>query len=219
MKGLLIKDFNLILTNKKVLLATLAVGVMMVVMGTEMVSFVVGYVTLICAFQVLTTITYDTYDHSDIFLMTLPVTRKKYVEEKYVFSIVCMFAGWGVSMTIAFLIQMTAHEKIDPVELWAGGVAVLAVGFLILGVSIPAQLKFVGENGKMIVMAVAVSVMLAGFIVMKLSDVLEVDLDASAEWVFETNGYLLFAVMAGIVIVVYLISFLFSLRIMKRKEF
>ena len=44
----------------------------------------VGYVTFIFTLFTVSTISYDEYDNGYPFLFTLPITRRQYVNEKYV---------------------------------------------------------------------------------------------------------------------------------------
>lgn len=46
-------------------------------------TFIIGYLTVIGSFFVLSTIGYDEHGNSFAFLMTLPVMRKTYAGEKY----------------------------------------------------------------------------------------------------------------------------------------
>ena len=108
MRGLLMKDLQLMKVNKRMLFIIVALAVVMLVMGNSMNSFVIGYVTLVFAFQVLTTITYDEYDQSGAFLMTMPVTRMLYTLEKYVFAFLSMALGWGGVVVLSAVFQLVS---------------------------------------------------------------------------------------------------------------
>lgn len=80
MKGLLIKDMRLLMNQGKTrFLMLVAVSLILSVMGAASPSFVVSYITIIFSFFTASTISYDEYDNCYLFLMTLPVTRKGYV--------------------------------------------------------------------------------------------------------------------------------------------
>lgn len=89
MKGLLIKDFQLSLLNIRMLVIICVVSIFITSSSTGSASFVISYVTIIFFMFVLTSISYDEMDHSISFLFTLPISRKTYVREKYVFSLIC----------------------------------------------------------------------------------------------------------------------------------
>lgn len=80
MKGLLIKDIQLLLANKRVFAVVVFCGVMMFFVEDGS-MFVVGYITFVFALQALNTVAYDQMDHCDLYLFTLPVSRRQYVTE------------------------------------------------------------------------------------------------------------------------------------------
>ena len=87
MKGMLIKDLRLLKNQGKTLLLMLFVVAIFMNFITDVgPSFIVGYITIIFSLFTATTISYDEFDNCYLFLMTLPITRKKYVNEKYVFA-------------------------------------------------------------------------------------------------------------------------------------
>lgn len=219
MRGLLVKDLQLALTNGRLFIIVIFIGVMTFLLGSSMATFFVGYVTLIFSFQVCTTITYDTFGHADAFLMTLPVTRKMYVAEKYVFGFLSAAVGWCLAFIVENIFMMTGFAEISWAEAWTGSLAVLTFGLLLVGICIPVQFKFGGDNGKMVIMAIAVAAMVAGFLIVKLVDSLGIDIDQVLEYALVTKRYASFAVMALILTIIYVISFLCSFRIMANKEF
>lgn len=60
-------------------------------------QIIVGYCTMFGMLFTVNTISYDEFDHGYLFLFTLPVTRKDYVLEKYVFMMLCGGGFWAVS--------------------------------------------------------------------------------------------------------------------------
>ena len=99
MRGLLQKDFCLLLQRSKVLLVMLGVGFLMG-FSTEGTSFVIGYMTMLCAILAIGTISYDEFDNGYPFLLTLPITKKTYVYSKYVFCLLTNLVGWVISIVI-----------------------------------------------------------------------------------------------------------------------
>lgn len=219
MRGLLVKDMQLALTNGRLIVIVIFIGIMTFFLGNNVTNFFVGYVTLIFSFQVCTTITYDMVEHGGGFLMTLPITRKMYVAAKYLFGLLCAAIGWCLAFVGENIFLMTGVTDISWAEVWAGSLAILTFGLLIVAVCIPVQFKFGGDNGRLVVMAVAVIAMALGFLVVKLVDVLGIDIDQVLEYALVTNRYFSLAVMVALLVVVYVISFLCSLRVICRKEF
>lgn len=88
MKGLLIKDLKIILSNKSMFLVILVIMGMVAFTDVAISAFVTSYISILFTTLVVTTISYDDYDRCISFLMTLPVSRKDYVRGKYVSPVV-----------------------------------------------------------------------------------------------------------------------------------
>lgn len=86
MKGLLIKDFKLLKGQKQFLAAVLVVTIVFMTTNTSL-SFIISYITVMMGMITLTTISYDEYENGMGYLFTLPVSRKGYVREKYLFGV------------------------------------------------------------------------------------------------------------------------------------
>ena len=86
MKGLLIKDMKLMLGQIMFLIVLPIVGAMIVVPSGQL-NMGFGYIASVSGLFAVTTINYDSYDNGYSFLFTLPVSRRGYVRESYLFSI------------------------------------------------------------------------------------------------------------------------------------
>lgn len=214
MRGLLMKDLQLMKVNKRMLFIIVALAVVMLVMGNSMNSFVIGYVTLVFAFQVLTTITYDEYDQSGAFLMTMPVTRTLYTLEKYVFAFLSMALGWGGVVVLSAVFQLVSKTEGDWIEWLVGAIAVLTVALVLLAISIPVQLRFGGENGRIVIMTIVVVCVVAFFLFSKV-----IDIELVLEQFFGRLSAYAIPVVIAILVIMYLISICVSLRIVKKKEY
>ena len=75
MKGLLVKDFRLALKQMRFILVLLVFFAFIspALMTGDGGTFVVYWLTFVCSFFVITTISYDEADNSVSFLLTLPV--------------------------------------------------------------------------------------------------------------------------------------------------
>ena len=101
MLGLLVKDLRIALTRKFALLIILVIAL---IMGTSMEGpFIIGYVTMIALMLAVGTIIYDEMDNGYDFMMTMPLTRKTYVREKYLFCLLSALVAWlvGAILTCA----------------------------------------------------------------------------------------------------------------------
>ncbi len=110
MKGLLIKDFRLILRRKQSLLMLLFFCAM--IAFTAEGSFVVAYAAGLAGILGLSTYAYDEHDNGFPFLFSLPVDVKTYVKEKILFCILTDLAGLAIG-TGLFLIACATKGNME----------------------------------------------------------------------------------------------------------
>lgn len=168
MKGLLIKDFYLTFKNRKLIgiLLFMIIFVFLIQEGNTG-EFIISFVTMLGGTLVLSTISTDEFDKSSMFLMTMPIKRSTYALEKYVFSFGCSFIGW-VSTTILICIMNPA----EALQILGGAIVVLGVITLFQMLMIPVQLKYGGENGRMVLMGAVIAIMGIAFVSSKLLKVM-----------------------------------------------
>ena len=197
MKGLLIKDLKLMKNNgKNLLLVFLIIGTMMGIMTKELYA-AVGYVTFIFTLFTVSTISYDEYDNGYPFLFTLPITRRQYVNEKYVFVLI-----------------MTATELI----LMYG---VYTITVLILNdIMIPLKLRFESEKGRLVIPIVFGGAMVIALIAAKLAGMLSETLkEKFLLAAFNIGEYGIAAIVIVAAVIVTIASWFWSQRILEKKEF
>lgn len=123
MRGLLTKDFLTIKNQGKSMILILAIGIIMIISGMNK-TFVIGYLTFIASTFAISTLSYDEYDHGYPYIFILPIERKEYVVEKYLFSAMLSIAGWFGSGVI--IVGVSAIRSLQP------AVACILTGMLIL---------------------------------------------------------------------------------------
>ena len=102
-KGLLLKDWGLLKSQGKGIIyvmiggAALMVGALnnSVIDREESAACFGIYITVTMAIYVANMLAYDEMDHGFQYLFSLPVTKKDYVREKYIFSISLDAAVWS----------------------------------------------------------------------------------------------------------------------------
>ncbi len=224
MRGLLIKDIELTLTNKKTIPVFLLIVLMMLATGDEsMISFAVSFLTMICGMMVLSTISYDEYENGTSYLLTLPVTRTMYVIEKYVFTIVAMLTGFVISIIASLACVVVKGYDFDW-EMWVVGcVATFFVLLLVYAIMIPILLKFGGENGRIVMVAFAAAVFAIAFAGARLSAWVGIDIKKIAlESIVKIQGLgipFLVAIAVIIMMAAFSISMYASNHVMLKKEF
>lgn len=217
MKGLLIKDFRLMknMKNSILMIIVIAMG-----MGAYIkdASFIITYLALIGVTFTTSTMSYDEFDNGYPFLLSLPVSRKGYVLEKYIFGLLLNGGGWllgSVIATVAGAVRNTAPVR-DSLMM---SLALLPFALLLLSVLLPFHMKFGGEKGR-IVMIITMGMIFAVVVLgAKLAESMHIDLDAALEKLpaMGTGTIALGGIVVGVVIL--LLSCRISIGIMEKKEF
>ena len=143
MKGMLIKDFRILRHQGKVLfLMLLVVAVFMNLITDVGPTFIVGYITIIFSLFTVTTVSYDEFDNCYLFLMTLPVTRKNYVNEKYLFALLSIIFAWctGIVLGIILMIVQPSGE-VDAADWFGTCLGYIFTAWIFVSVMLPLRLK------------------------------------------------------------------------------
>lgn len=212
MCGLMQKDLCLLLQRSRVLFVLVGIGVLMG-FSTDG-SFVIGYLTVLCAILTVGTISYDEFDNGYPFLMTLPITKRTYVNGKYLFCMVGGLAGWCISVVIYLCCMLIKGNAFSVSELLET-VAFIPVLGLIIAIMLPIQLKYGAEKSRIVIAAVGGGAWALGYLVMRfLPDLIQVPVFLSNIDDFTVMVFLL-AICLGALAV----SYLASLQIMEKKEY
>ena len=218
MKGLLYKDFRLLVAQKQFFLTLLLVAIVLVGAGQD-VFFVVSYASMLASFFTVSTISYDEFNNGYPFLFTLPISRAGYVKEKYLFALLLGGGVWVIS-TAASAVYLYFKDPawIQTAGEWLEGAVII---FLVLGIvmalMLPVQLKFGAEKARLISFLYMVVLIALFAVVEKIGNWLAPDM--SFAWIADmgiSQWVLLGAVAFAIVV---LISMTFSMRIMEKKQF
>lgn len=218
MKGLLIKDLKIILSNKSMFLVILVIMGMVAFTDVAISAFVTSYISILFTTLVVTTISYDDYDRCISFLMTLPVSRKDYVRGKYVFAVVAELCGILLSVVLNVAINMLKKGQVDFNELVFSCAVIFFMMLVFISILLPIQLKFGGEHGRVVLFAVVILSVAGAFGAIQLLEVLNLDLN----WFLETVilGNAVMSTVISVVIAAFLLclSYAISNRIMKKRE-
>ncbi len=217
MRGLLLKDLALLKNQAQALLLVAAISVFMMAMGNDIV-FIISYTVMIFAMYSISTLSYDYFDNGYAFLFTLPITRKLYVLEKYVFSFLCVLAGCTFSLILmigqSLILSQNTVVFSDDISFLVGYIFGAMIS---LSAVLPLQIKFGPEKGRIAMLVFFMIIMAAGI---ALKDVLD---DEKVVQLLEKVSDLAPMIALGMLgifsIALFGISYLISCKIMKKKEF
>ena len=152
MKGLLIKDFKLMKMQKRFFLLILLVGVVITFSSYD-VAFTTGFMASVSSLFSISSISYDEFDNGNAFLFSLPISRRTYAVEKYIFGAILGCCAWVLAMIIAISVGFLKGIHPDT-ETWFSAFLILSMMFVILALMLPFQLKFGGERGRIVLLLV-----------------------------------------------------------------
>lgn len=218
MKGLLIKDLKF-LKNQRIFLLVLAAFCTYFFVTGENTSFVMGYASAMLAVLVISTLSYDEQDNGMSYLLTLPISRKMYVLEKYLFGSLMVVATVVVEalFILGLVMIKSMFYSYDEIAMFLSGA--MLVPAVMLSVMLPLLIKFGSEKGRIAMLAVVGIALVGCYSVKQVVDVIGIDIFAKADQLMQADTAI---TVAGIVIFaagLFVVSYMISLAIMKRKQF
>lgn len=218
MKGLLIKDFKLLKNQKQFFLTVSMMGIIFLVVSNNP-DFVISYITIMISIFTLNTISYDQYNNGMAYLFTLPITRKEYVGEKYVFGLISTAASLAGVSAIAYAVAFAKSIEYTLEEWGATVISSFLIVIIMLAFTIPLQLKFEAEKSRMALLAVWGCLFIAIYLMVYIGRKMGIDIEAILDSIFEAKLSTTIIAIILICIASTIISYLISLKIIKKKEF
>ncbi len=220
MKGLLIKDYKLIMHNKRMFLILMVVW-FLAFQNYAGYSFLIAYSTMIFILLALNTISTDEYYKSTPFLLTLPVKRETYTAEKYVLMLGLSLLGTALSTLLCILVHRNLLQ-----ELILEGVSIYIILVLFQLLMIPIQLKFGNDKGRIVLLGLlAVVAGIASSIgtilplIFSMQGSIAEMLTNAVQWFIGLPIDRIVAVIILTCTVCFAVSYGCSLHIMRKKEF
>ena len=218
MKGLLMKDFRL-MKNQKTFLLIIGFIAAILLVTSENPSFVISYVTITFSMFSVMTLSYDEYDNGTAFLFSLPVSRKKYVIEKYIFSLLIGGTAWIIItfFSAAYTYVKFPEENIKEYLL----IAAINFGILLIFTTLilPMQFKFGAEKGRIAILGAIGVIFISGFIGGKLLKPMGIDIDTLIAQMSKVKPAQAVIWLFGCGLILLCVSSMISIKIMEKKEF
>lgn len=217
MKGLLIKDFKLMLMQKNFFIIIIVVACLISISSQDP-TFMIGFITLILSLFTVSTISYDEFDNGYPFLLTLPFSRKTYVLEKYVYGLILGTGAWIVSVMICSLMLIVQGKPVTS-DMLIGAFVILPMFLVIESLMIPVHLRFGGEKGRYALIACVGVLVVIGFVVMKIVEIFHIDVLPLILAIDALGPVMCMVILLMIGFLIMLVSLKVSLSIMNKKEF
>ena len=213
-RGLLEKDFRLFFRQGSNLFLVLAlVTLFFILTGKTGVSFIAMYIPSVMAVYSGNTISYDENEHGYTYLFSLPINRKIYVREKYIFSFIMTVCGWGMGVICAGIMVLIKPGEFFDVEMLIMELITIFVFQAIAGIVIA------GEKGRM-VLPIAILIIFA--VCYTIGHFLETKLglkEGISYMIGEIGDFEIAISLIVLSLLVWFASYKYSMRVMKKKEF
>lgn len=217
MKGLLIKDFCLMKGQKNFFFLIIAVTLGITVFGDDM-TFALGFLTFVVSLFSLSTISYDEFDNGNAFLFTLPFTRTRYAVEKYVLALLLGGAGWILSTGTVILVNVY-KDVLSISDITISAFMIIPAMLIIQAIMIPFHLKFGGEKGRLAIIGALGVVFALGAVIVKIADGMNVNLTTMLNGLTTINVTTMLVILFLIALLIWGISMMISISVMRKKEF
>lgn len=219
MRGLFIKDFCILKTQKGFMAILFLISAVFGVLNKNL-YFMAGYMAGMTGILAAGTIAYDESEKGLSFLFTLPVSKRTYVREKYLFSFLIVLAAILLIGVTGCLMSVIGSEELSVGEiLECCGGSFIGVWMFVMFM-LPIKLRFAGEKGRLVLPAVLLVVGAGGVAVVKIAGMFSIDLPGMVANVLSgMKSAQLLTVVAAMSLIATVLSYLCSIRIMERKEF
>ncbi len=213
MKGLLIKDLCLLNTQKRFFIVVIVMGIMLTFAGQSS-DFITGYLMMVFGIFAGSTISYDENNRGMGFLMTLPVNRKQYVRSKYLFMLLMIMASMVISLVFGMASGMSGTLSV--VEMV--GKSLLIASFMIILDSIFLSLiiRFGAEKARTVtgILFGVLVLVLWGLNIIKDNEPFSIPFNVE-----NLSDGMIVLVTCAVSFVIMVVSYIFSVRAMQKKEF
>lgn len=186
--------------------------------------FMMGYIMFGLSMIARTMYQYDVADQGIVYIMTLPITRKEYVKEKYLLSLMSICIGGILSMILTKIGMLFTPDQADSnQEIFSAFLGILAVALVLQAIIFPVELKYDVSKSRIIILLLVMGIiilftafdMLIGAILVAFITIF-VDAFGGIFIQHFLGTVLLSAVVVGMI---YFSSYRKSVKIMGQKEF
>lgn len=223
MKALLMKDLRTLKNERRLWVSIIGVSVLFGVLFQNW-YFMMGYIMFGLSMIARTMYQYDVADQGIVYLMTLPITRKEYVKEKYLLSLMSICIGGILSMILTKIGMLFTPDQADSnQEIFSAFLGILAVALVLQAIIFPVELKYDVSKSRIIILLLVMGIiilftafdMLIGAILVAFTTIF---VDAFGGIFIQ---HFLGTVLLSVVVVgmIYFSSYRKSVKIMGQKEF
>lgn len=217
MRGLLVKDLRLLGNQKQFFFTVLAIAAIFAVAGQNL-SFIMNYCCILAMFFTISTISYDEFNNGYAALFTMPITRKQYVMEKYLFTLLIGGGVWLAATLLGVVIGISRDVEFILAEWLVSSVSVFMVLGALMMVMLPVYLKYGAEKSRTASVVLMFAVF-AGIMLLVRIEALTLAFKNAIAGLERLGDVTLLLLGLAVFAVVTTISMTVSVRIMEKKQF
>lgn len=219
MKALFIKDIRIILKQQRVLICAFFAVITILAFATDNSMYAVAFVLFLVPTMMLTTISYDTFENGMSYIMSLPVSVKDYVTEKYILTVASSLI-FNIMATILINVVLSIGKGVSimPLELIVNAMLAQFMVLIYISLVLPVDIRFGTDKGMIIVVLMAVVIGAAGPMLSNINvdSGLMYKLSEAEITSVPVNQALLLMSVGGVFVIV---SYFISVKLMKQMEY
>lgn len=172
MKGLIKKDFLILKSNIKIVLAVFIVMLFLVFQNNG--KEAIYLLPLLGIMMFLSTFSYDEFNSWNSYAISLPCGRKNIIKAKYISSIILIIILLAFSIGFDMISCIVASKEINVNIMLSNLFGVVLSLSLVISLLYPLIIKFGSMNGRIIIFVLIMALSTCGYIVSNFVDVNEV---------------------------------------------
>lgn len=219
MKALFIKDIRIVLKQQRVLICAFFAVITILAFATDNSMYAVAFVLFLVPTMMLTTISYDTFENGMSYIMSLPVSVKDYVTEKYILTVASSLI-FNIMATILINVVLSIGKGVGimPLELIVNAMLAQFMVLIYISLVLPVDIRFGTDKGMIIVVLMAVVIGAAGPMLgnINVDSGLMYKLSEAEITSVPVNQALLLMSVGGVFVIV---SYFISVKLMKQMEY
>ena len=164
------------------------------------------------------TISYDSNENGMAFLMCLPISRKDYVKEKFIYTFLMETIGCLVGVIIYYAVSLIKGMEVDAIAHLSFGASFALVMSLMMALMILIELKYGVEKSRTVMLVVYGIVFILAFAVKQIPG-LQRALISFVNFLSKAPAAMVAVAVLAIYLTILFILYFISLRAMEKKEF
>lgn len=217
MKGLILKDL-LTLKNQMRNVMIIIIGFIILSIMMENYFYISFIIPFYIVMLVISTFSYDELNNANTYIVALPYNRKTIVKARYYLSLISIITALLIGAILSFVTPML-NPNMDFMSTFASSIATIIGVIFVISLLMPCFYKFGVQKGRVILFIAIMAVSLLIGVILSLFENSNLKI-AEFFSTLENINYVILVVSAIFIILLILyISYLFSCKIFKNKEF